>query len=291
MFERAGQKIGANPTEQLKIARRFQEQKDYSNAVAAYRRLLKRWPTAEAVQDAQFGLAECLEELQYYFKAFKQYQELIDKHPNTGKFETVLQRQYDIGLKFMNGAREKAWGVKWFPARDKAIDIFEQVVKNGPYSKVGPEAQYHVGLTYESLKEYLLAVKAYEKVLERYPNHPLAETAQFEIGEAYRKEAGRSEYDQNAANQAIAAYADFLVRYPHSTQVAQAEQYQAALKQEQAKGLFRIGQYYEKNKQYKAALIYYNDVIEQNPKSDWAAAAKVKVAALSPKTATATATP
>ena len=195
----------------------------------------------------------------------------------------MLQRQFEIGNLFMNGMRDKVWGIKWFPARDKAVDIFEQVVKNGPYSKVGAEAQLHIGLTYERQKEYISAVHAYEKLIERWPNHPLAEAAQFQIGYAYREEAGRSEYDQNAANQAIAAFNDFLVRYPKSSRAPQAEQFQVALKLEQAKGLFRIGQFYEKNRHNQAALIYYNDVIEQNPKCEWATAAKAKIALLSPR--------
>ena len=74
-------------------------------------------------------------------------------------------------------------------------------------------------------------------------------------------------------------------------QVMVPEQYRAALKLEQAGGMFRIGQFYEKNHYYKSALIYYNDVIEKNPESDWATQAKDKVARLTPLVAEKTATP
>jgi len=167
--------------------------------------------------------------------------------------------------------------LKIFPSLEKAIEIFEQVVKNAPYGKSGPQAQFQIGQAYEKQKDYLAAVRAYEKILERYPDEPMAEKAQFQIGLSYRKEASRAEYDQNAANQAIAAFSDYTTRYPRTDNVAKADQYRVALKVEQSKGLFRVAQFYEKSKNNKAALIYYNEVIAQNPKSEWAANAQKKI--------------
>jgi len=290
-WEHAGVAVGTNPADQLKIAQGLQAKKQYRSAIDAYRRVIARWPQSSATQDARYSLAECLSAIGYHYQAFKEYQQLIEKHPNTPHFDDVLQRQFEIGNLFLAGERQKVWGIRWFPSFERTIEVFEKVVKNGPYSPVSAEAQFRIGLTYEKEDDYLAAVHAYEKVLERYPKSPLAEAAQFQIGYAYKKESQRSEYDQNAANQAIAAFDDFLLRYPSSEKVPLAQQYQMALKEEQAKGLFNIGKFYENSKEYKAALIYYNDVIEKNPKSDWAAQAKDKVAKLTTLTAEKTATP
>jgi outer membrane protein assembly factor BamD len=280
-YERNGQTTAKNPKEQLEIGKKFQEAKDYGSAISAYRRLIKVWPTAFAVQDARLGLAESLNAAGYHYKAYKVYQDLIEKHPNSPHFETALQRQFEIGNLFLAGEKHKPWMMpKIFPAMDKAINIFEQIVKTAPFSKVGPEAQLRIGTGFEKQKEYLSAVHAYEKLLERYPNNPLAETAQFRIGKAYQHEAARADYDQNNANQAIIAFTDFTIRYPKNPQVEEATQTCTALKLEQAKGLYRIGEFYEKGRHYKAALIYYDDVIEKNPQSVWAESAQKKVAVL-----------
>jgi outer membrane protein assembly factor BamD len=290
-YERAGITSANNPQEQLELGRKLQAKKDYGNALSAYRRLIRRWPTSSAAQEARLGLAESLSALGYYYKAYKTYQELIEKNPNSPYFDTALQREFEIANLFLAGEKHKVWVFKIFPALDKSIEIYEKIVKNGPYSKVGPEAQYRIGLAYEKQKEYISAVHAYEKLLERYPQHPFAENAQFQIGWAYKQEAKRSEYDQNAANQSIAAFNDFLIRYPNSDKAATAEKLLAGLKQEQSKGLFSIGQFYEKKKDYRAALIYYNAVIEQDPKSDWANRAEKKVAVLTPHASGSTNTP
>jgi outer membrane protein assembly factor BamD len=290
-WERAGVNTGSNPTDQLKFAQELQAKKDYRSAIDAYRRVVRRWPQSSSAQDARLGLAESLSGIGYYYQAFKEYQLLIEKHPNTSHFDAVLQRQFEIGNLFLAGERQKAWGIRWFPSTDRAIEVFEKVVKNGPYSPVAPEAQFRIGQTYEKQNDYLAAVHAYEKILERYAKHPLAESAQFQIGAAYKKESQRAEYDQNSANQAIAAFSDFLLRYPDSERAPLAEQSRVALKEEQAKGLYHIGQFYEKNKKYQSAIIYYNDVIEKDPGSNWATQAKDKVAKLTPPAVEKTGTP
>ena len=281
-WEREGMTVANNPKDQLEIARNFQAQKKYDDAVTAYRRVVTRWPTSYSCQEARLGLAQSLTQLNYLYKAFKEYQNLIEKHPNSPHFDTAMQAQFDLANRFLNGEKHKVWRLRIFNGLEKAVEIYEQIVKNGPFSKFGPPAQFRIGLAYEKQKDNVAAVHAYEKLLERYPKDPLAEAAQFQIGWAYHSEAQRAEYDQNNANQAIAAFKDFLVRYPASPKAEQTRQLLAELKQEQSKGLFQVGRFYEKNKNYRAALIYFNEVIEQNPRSDWANQAQRKITLLAP---------
>ena len=120
-WERAGVMSGTNPTDQLKVAQDLQAKKDYRSAIDAYRRVVRRWPQSFSTQDARLGLAECLSAIGYYYQAFKEYQLLIEKHPNTPHFDVVLQRQFEIGNLFLAGERQKAWGMRWFSSVDRAI--------------------------------------------------------------------------------------------------------------------------------------------------------------------------
>ena len=104
-YERSGTPVGKNPKEQLQIGRDWQSKKQYRQAIDAYRKLISRWPTAYSVQDARFGLAECLVAIGYYYNGFKEYQSLIEKNPNSDYFDVALQRQFDIGKMFLGGER------------------------------------------------------------------------------------------------------------------------------------------------------------------------------------------
>ena len=279
-YEREGTTTANNPKDQLALAKKYQSKKEYDRAVSAFRRVIAKWPTSLAAQDARMGLAESLSELGYYYKSYKEYQNLITKNPNSPYFDTAINRQFEIGNLFLGGEKIKVWRFRIFSGLSKAGEIFEQIVKNAPYSSVGPPSQFRIGLVLEKEKDFLAAVHAYEKLLERYPNDPLAEDAQLQIGLAYYKEAQHAEYDQNAANQSIAALTDFVLRYPSSKKVARAGEIRAELKQDQSRGLFQIAKFYQKRKDYKAAMIYYNEVIEKNPRSAWANSAQKEITRL-----------
>jgi outer membrane protein assembly factor BamD len=281
-YEKGGTTTAKTPQEQLELGKKHQSDKDYDPAISAYRRLIRRWPTAYATQEGRLHLGECLSALEFHYKAFLEYQDLIQKHPNSEFLETALQREFEIGNLFLSGEKHKVWRLQIFSGYEKAIEVFEQIVKTAPFGKLGAEAQLRLGMAYEQLKQYPEAVTAYEKLVERYPQHPLAETAQFAIGVAYGKQAGSADYDATAANKAIAAFQDYLIRYPKSDRVPDVEKQLVSLKQEQGKGLFHIGEFYEKQGNVKAAAIYYNEVIAENPKSSWGIAAQQKVAQLTP---------
>jgi len=290
-YEKGGVTTAKTPQEQLELGKKYQSDKDYDPAISAYRRLIRRWPTAYATQEGRLHLGECLSALGFHYKAYLEYQNLIKKTPNSEFLETALQREFEIGNLFLSGEKHKVWRFKIFSGYDKAVEIFEQIVKTAPFGKLGADAQLRLGMTYEKMKQYPEAVMAYEKLVERYPQNPLAETAQFAIGVAYGKQARSADYDATAANKAITAFQDYLIRYPKNDRVPDVEKQLVGLKQEQGRGLFNIGEFYEKQGNTKAAAIYYNEVIAQNPKSSWGVAAQEKVAQLTPLSPTPAPTP
>jgi outer membrane protein assembly factor BamD len=139
----------------------------------------------------------------------------------------------------------------------------------------------NIGAAHEKKSDYPQAVKAYERAADRYSDQPaVASEAIFKAGLAYNKEAKTAEYDQSVAGQAIATFTDFMALYPEDTRVAEAQKLIAALKSEQARGSFQTAKFYEKNKKWDGALIYYNDVLVTDPDSPFAATARERIAEL-----------
>ncbi len=78
-------------------------------------------------------------------------------------------------------------------------------------------------------------------------------------------------------------FQDFLLRYPKSEKAAQARENLRILEQKQTSNAFQIAKFYDKQKNYRAAVIYYNDVIRQQPGSTQSDRAKQRVAELRAK--------
>ena len=120
----------------------------------------------------------------------------------------------------------------------------------------------------------------YQAVVEKFPDDPIAVDAQYQIGYIWSKASTSGTYDPAAANHSKVAFEDFLARYPNSEKASQAKQNLKKMEHKQSSTAYDIAKFYDKQKQYRAAAIYYNEVIEQNPRSDWANTAQRKLTVL-----------
>jgi outer membrane protein assembly factor BamD len=80
-----------------------------------------------------------------------------------------------------------------------------------------------------------------------------------------------------AATNAKTAFQDFLFHYPSSEKAAQARANLATLEHKETKSSFEVAKFYDKQKYYRAAVIYYNEVIRQQPGSTESDRAKKRI--------------
>ena len=203
----------------------------------------------------------------------------------------MIWRQYEIANRFLGGEWFRIWGtIPLYSSMDQTAEMFGKIVNNGPYSDVAPHAQLRIGAAREKQKNYPDAVKAYETAADRYHDQPaIAADALFREGVSYARQAATAEYDQNTAAQAIASFTDFMTLFPGDQRVPEAQKSIAVLKAEQVRGNFQIAQFYEKSKKWNGALVYYNEVLQLDPNSPYAASARQRIESLKPHIQAATA--
>jgi outer membrane protein assembly factor BamD len=276
--------------EQLDVAEQAFAKEDFNTALHAAHRILRVWPLSDYAPDAEYLIGRCLETTGKDEAAFKAYQNIIEKYPRSSRYDEVLWRQYEIANRFLGGQWFWLWGCIPYPSMDQTAEMFDKVVNNGPYSNVAPHAQLRIGAAREKQKNYPDAVKAYATAADRYYNQPtIASDALFREGVSYVRQAAKAEYDQNTAVEAIATFTDFITLYPHDRRVPQAEKAIAWLKAEQVRGNFEIAQFYEKSRKWNGALVYYNEVLQLDPNSRYAASARQRIEVLKPRIQASTA--
>ncbi|MDB6025954.1 MAG: repeat containing protein, partial [Verrucomicrobiales bacterium] len=272
--------------DQLEVAQAAFDKKDYSLALKAARRTVKLWPLSDYAPDAQYLMGRCYEAKKMDEKAFKQYQIVLEKYPKAINYNDVLLRQFEIANRFLAGQWFRLFGyIPAFPSMEKTSDMYDKIIKNGPYGEVAPRAQMSIGTAREKQKEWGKAVKAYERAADRYSDRPdVAAEALYKAGLAYNKEAKTAEYDQSAAGKAILAFSDFSTLYPNDPRVPEAQKLIESLKSEQARGSFEIAKFYEKRKRWEGAVVYYNEVLLRDPSSPLAGQARKKIDELKKRT-------
>jgi len=273
--------------DQLEAAQTAFDQKDYGVAAKAAKRVVQVWPFSDYAPQAQYLLGRADEELGHDERAFKAYQKLIEKYPKLDNYEEIVRRQKVIADRFLAGKWFRAFNyVPLFPSMDKTIKMYEQILKNGPYSEAAPEAQLGIGQAHENklVKDYAGAAKAYERAADRYSDQKIGVDALFRVGLAYNKQAKTAEYDQSVAAQAIATFTDFTVLNPDDPRTAEAQRLIDSLRTEQARGAYETAKFYERHNRWRGALIYYNDVLNLDSNSKFAEEARRRIEAINKRT-------
>lgn len=247
-------------------------------AIERYRAALKRYPLAPEAVTAQYRLAELLESKGDLSRAFNAYQALLTKYPNTPEFERAVAAQVAIANQYLQGRPQKLLGVPVGNSAKRAQEMYADIVANAPFSKYAPVAQFNLGLAYEKQSQPFEAIKNYQKVLDVYPNSDVGDDALYQIAYVYQRIGlAQSSEDLSALIQARNTFEDFLIEYPNSEKAPQARENLAKLGGEEATDVSRIARFYEFNRDYKAAAIYYNDVIRRQPQSAQAEIAKARI--------------
>jgi outer membrane assembly lipoprotein YfiO len=157
------------------------------------------------------------------------------------------------------------------------VNIFAAVVRTAPYGKYTARAQFDIGLARQKQGANDAAIQAYQAVIDKFPNEPIAADAQYQIGYIWFEAARLGTNDQAATTNARTGFEDFLYKYPKSEKAATARENLKRLDQKSTGDAYKIAKFYDKQKQYRAAVIYYNEVIREQPGSNASGEAKQRI--------------
>ncbi len=283
--ESGGDISASSSHDQLELAHKLEAQGQRDDALKAYKSLLRRWPLSFFAPEAQYRVGKILEDEADFQGAFKAFQIMVQKYPSSDYFDQALNEQYRIANLYLAGEPQRIWKIPVGPSMDKTVEMYERVIKNAPFGTYAAQCQFNIGLAREQQRKFPDAIDAYQKVIDNYPGSAVACNAQYQIGYAWMKSSFEGDYDMGAARKAIDAFQDYLVRYPESDKAVQAQDNIRKMGQRQTQGAFDIAKFYERQHTSdgtRAAFIYYNEVIREDPNSAQAQIAKKRVAELRP---------
>lgn len=269
--------VSGNAQELFELGQSAEMKGSLGTAQKAYRALIRRYPKDALAPAAAYRVARVQETSGAYLKAADSYRLLVEKYPSSPHFDESIEAQFRIGEMYLNGKKLKLLGIAVKSSYDSAIQIFNAIVRTAPYGRYTARAQFDIGLAAEKQDNAPAAVAAYAAVAEKFPEDPIAADALYQIGYIWLTSSRGGVRDAKAVANARTAFQDFLFRYPKSEKVAQARENLRHLEEKQTTDAFQIAKFYDKQKNYGAAVIYYNDVIRQQPGSTAASSAKRRV--------------
>ncbi len=236
-------------------------------AIGAYGTIYRRYPKDALAGGAAYRRAQLQEQTGEYLKAAETYRVVVEKYPRFEHFDDAIESQFRIGEKYLNGKKVRFLGVSVLNALDRSVIIFAAIVRTAPYGKYTARAQFDIGLAREKQGNNDAAIQAYQAVVDKFPNDPVSADAQYQIGYIWFQAARAGTKDASAAGKAKIGFEDFLFRHPTSEKSMQAREDLKLLEKKQSSNAYQVARFYDKQKNYRAAAIYYNDVIRQQPGS------------------------
>jgi outer membrane protein assembly factor BamD len=269
--------MSGNAAELYQIAQTAEKDGNFKRAINAYKTIVKRHPKDALASTALYRAAQLQEQIHLYTPAADSYLQLVERFPSSAHFDDAIEGQFRVGEVYLSGKKLKVLGIPIASALDRAVTIFANVVRTAPYGKYTARAQFNIGMAREKQGANDAAIQAYQAVVDKFPNEPIAVDAQYQIGYIWFTAAQLGTNDAAAADNAKTAFQDFLFHYPKSEKAAQARKDLDILEHKQTNNSFKVAKFYDKQKYYRAAVIYYNEVIRQQPGSEESNQAKRRI--------------
>lgn len=273
----------ATPVQQMELAYRLYDAGRYRKAANAYQALVYAWPDSQEAPRAQLALAQVQEHRELYSKAFDEYQYLFDYYPGQFKYEEVLDRQFKIANYLMTTPKGAFLFFKGFQAPERALPLFEKIIRNAPAWDRAALAQFNMGVIHEQNEEWEEAVAAFEVFQNRYRDPILLPQASFREAHCLYLIYKNHPNNENSCNAARGAIVEYIRSYPGDDRVTEARLFLQTLNNEQGQRAYEQARYYDRiARRPKSALIAYEEFLKKysalNP--DLTASAKARVEAL-----------
>jgi len=165
----------------LQLAGVVRKQGDLGRAIGIYSRLVDM-PTSQLRGEAQFGIAECYEEMakkatgagstQLFDRSFQEYKKVFDSFPESGRVGEAVSKMANY----------------YYQQKDysRAIDIFESVLNDHPDAKFLDVILFNYGRCLYRLERKADARRQFDQLIADFPESPLAADAK-RISEALAK--------------------------------------------------------------------------------------------------------
>jgi len=241
--------------------------------------IIRNYPKSPVIADAMALKAEIYKDNEQWIRCFQALQRIIDEQPNFKNYDQLIDHQFDCATALMEGKTSRLlWIFPGFKQYGAATAQFKQILENAPYSDLAPFALMNIALLSEKTGNAEAAIDALDQLINYYPQSTLVSESYYNLARIYSTLVQGYQYDQGSTRRAISYYEDFLVLFPNSKYVGEVEANLKRMENQLAKSRLDLGDfYYYYRSNTTAALVFYNEAITIEPKSDSAAEARLRI--------------
>lgn len=251
---------------QVGYARSLMLEGKYDKALHETAKFKEFYGDSEYADDNQFLRGEIKEAAGELRDAAREFQQLLASYPGTDLYDKAIAKEYEIGDGLF-ALGEKKMQKKWRIYRKRpfkqAIEVYSTVIDSQPFTEAAAQAQYKVGLCRFTRKEYTTAAYEYRRVVEDYPDSQWTDDAAHGLAMCYYKASLPPGYDQTPSELAVRSMDDFTERYASDERAGDLKGKRSEMREKIARQRLNSARFYERRREFKAARISYEVVVDQ----------------------------
>ncbi|GHA75809.1 outer membrane protein assembly factor BamD [Pontibacter akesuensis] len=151
----------------------------------------------------------------------------------------------------------------------RSSQLFDQVTDLMAGTEEGEKAQFYRAKAHFMQGNYILSEAYFRTFHTTYPRSPLAEEALFMQAQSLYEQSPSYQEDQTPTLTAIEAYEEFLVRYPTSERIAEANRVIEELYQKLDRKAFNQARLYYQLRYWRSAAVALNNFQKEHASSPY----------------------
>lgn len=171
---------------------------------------------------------------------------------------------YSEGMTELNDGT-KMLGVVDTTDYQAAIDKFQDVIDNYPYSDVSTLAELRIADAFYDQERYEEALSYYREFAELHPDNEKVPYTVFRTALSYVNQSESPNRDQTATREALVALDRVLTEYPTSPEAAEAEALWRDMRTRLGDHVMGIADFYLDRQEYQSAANRYRSVLNEFP--------------------------
>ena len=181
------------------------------------------------------------------------------------EFEEVppAEELYEEGQKILEGTR--ILGVWPYVNFGKAIETFQAIIDNYPYSEYAVLAELAIADAYFDDGKYEEALSYYRDFTDLHPQHEKVPYTIYRSALCHQRRVRSANRDQTATREALIFLDQLLAKYPYSELAGDGEVLWRELRTTLAQQVKDIGDFYLKRGEWESAAERYRSLLNEYP--------------------------
>ena len=147
----------------------------------------------------------------------------------------------------------------------KAIEIYQSIIDNYPYSDFAVDSELKIADAYYADGKFEEALSYYRDFADLHPDHKLVPYTIFRSAMCHDSQVESIQRDQTATRSALVFLDRLLLRYPHSEEAQEAEPLWLSLQIRLAESSEAVADFYLEQQEYESAAERYRNLLNDHP--------------------------